>query len=455
MQRFLLIPFAALTAFLGPALALAAEHAVSVGPGNVFAPRALTIAVGDSVTWTNNGGVHNVRADDNSFRCAAGCDGGGGDGSPSTAGWSFTLTFNDPGLIRYFCEVHGAPGGIGMSGTVTVEGNTDGEQPGEDPPPAAQPTRFRSGFEVPDFTDWDGRVCPACNLVSAEIGEGESLFLPDAEGYATEGAGEHWAYLEGPADADLDLFLLQWIGSEWIPVASGTSLEARESVRYDGGPGRYRWEVRSASGAGEFTLAFNNPDLAGVANELIRSEEAARRGRFGLESAYFQGDNRRDFLIYDLPVTTTRLEAEFWIKPLADLLVEGTKHQVLQLMEGGRSIVRLFVQAPAANEDDHRLVAQVRRGDNAFSTRAFATLKTDRWSRIRVFWKAASEPEASDGVVRLRVGQEVVWEIKDLDNAAHRINRIRFGQTSKGSKATAGQIYYDNFKAKWSPSPVD
>jgi expansin (peptidoglycan-binding protein) len=124
-------------------------------------------------------------------------------------------------------------------------------------------------------------------------------------------------------------------------------------------------------------------------------------------------------------------------------------------MERGRSIVRLFVQAPAANEDDHRLVAQVRRGDNSFSTRAFAALETDRWRKIRVVWKAASEPEAGDGVVRLRVGQEVVWEIKDLDNAAHRIDRIRFGQTSKGNKATAGRIYYDNFKARWSPSPVD
>ena len=61
--------------------------------------------------------------------------------NPSTASWSFTLTFNDPGTIAYFCEIHGAAGGIGMSGSITVEAKGGG---GEDRPP----TRFNSGFEV-------------------------------------------------------------------------------------------------------------------------------------------------------------------------------------------------------------------------------------------------------------------------------------------------------------------
>ena len=53
--------------FLGIALvagpAFAANHNVSVGPGNAFSPATVNINVGDTVTWTLMGGFHNVRAD--------------------------------------------------------------------------------------------------------------------------------------------------------------------------------------------------------------------------------------------------------------------------------------------------------------------------------------------------------------------------------------------------------
>ena len=72
-----------------------------------------------------------------------------------------------------------------------------------------------------------------------------------------------------------------------------------------------------------------------------------------------------------------------------------------------------------------------------------------KWRKMKIVWKAASGPEASDGVVRLLRDKEIVWEIEDLDNAAHRINQLALGQISKGKKATAGQIYYDDFNARW------
>jgi len=112
------------TAFLtAPGASAQTNHDVSV-VNNRFVPRDITIQPGDSVTWTNSGVNHNVVADDGSFRCANGCDGMGGDGTPSSDPWVVTLTFNDPGTIPYFCEVHGFRGGIGMAGTVTVEGQT-------------------------------------------------------------------------------------------------------------------------------------------------------------------------------------------------------------------------------------------------------------------------------------------------------------------------------------------
>ena len=84
-----------------------------------FTPRELTVHPGDTVTFVNQGGFHNVTADDGSFRCAEGCGGTAGD--PSSAAWSFTRTFNVMGRQPFYCEVHGGPGGSGMSGVITVE----------------------------------------------------------------------------------------------------------------------------------------------------------------------------------------------------------------------------------------------------------------------------------------------------------------------------------------------
>jgi len=86
----------------------------------VFTPANLTVRAGTTVMWTNTGGFHNVTADDGSFRCSNGCDDTGGKGDPSTAAWSFGRTFNSPTVVHYHCQTHGAAGGVGMSGTITV-----------------------------------------------------------------------------------------------------------------------------------------------------------------------------------------------------------------------------------------------------------------------------------------------------------------------------------------------
>ena len=121
LPALLLLPFAT--------GATAANHVVTVGgttgggeyeyPVMSFSPQALTIAVGDTVTFVNAGGVHNVYADDGSFRCARGCDGAGGNGAPSGDLWSATVTFDTAGSFGYVCQAHA---GMGMRGTITVEG---------------------------------------------------------------------------------------------------------------------------------------------------------------------------------------------------------------------------------------------------------------------------------------------------------------------------------------------
>jgi plastocyanin len=75
--------------------------------GIQFNPAELTVAVGDTVTWTNNDSVgHDVTGDD--FKSGE----AGGLGSGDT----FEHTFEEAGTFDYVCTVH-----PGMEGTVIVE----------------------------------------------------------------------------------------------------------------------------------------------------------------------------------------------------------------------------------------------------------------------------------------------------------------------------------------------
>jgi plastocyanin len=79
---------------------------------DVFSPATIRIDPGDTITWSNDGEtVHTVTADDAAF-----------DSGPMAAGDAFTSSFSEPGTYPYYCAVHGAAGGVGMSGTVVVRG---------------------------------------------------------------------------------------------------------------------------------------------------------------------------------------------------------------------------------------------------------------------------------------------------------------------------------------------
>ena len=95
--------YAAAVAML--AVALPAEEFHVAVKDFVFEPAELEIQVGDTVTWTNEGGLHNVVAP-GKFRCANGCDGEGGNGDPSTDPWSFSRTFETVEDSDYCGEGH-------------------------------------------------------------------------------------------------------------------------------------------------------------------------------------------------------------------------------------------------------------------------------------------------------------------------------------------------------------
>jgi plastocyanin len=73
---------------------------------NTFKPGTIKVAVGDTITWKNDGGVaHTVTA----------TDGADFDSGTLEPGKSFTFTADKAGTISYVCNFH-----AGMQGTIEV-----------------------------------------------------------------------------------------------------------------------------------------------------------------------------------------------------------------------------------------------------------------------------------------------------------------------------------------------
>jgi plastocyanin len=89
-----------------------------------FSPRDLTIHTGDTVVWTNHSASHT--------RHTATADNGSFNSGTMNFGASYSHTFSTPGTYAFYCKFHGAPGGIGMSGVITVVGQGS-------PPPSGTP----------------------------------------------------------------------------------------------------------------------------------------------------------------------------------------------------------------------------------------------------------------------------------------------------------------------------
>ncbi len=114
MARALVVGVLALRLLLQCSLAGAATVNVTATGTDVFDPKTVTIAQGDTVTWKNDGldpQGHNVDFEEFPFVMP----------NPASASkWTVSNTFTQPGTYHYYCQVHGYKGGIGMSGTVTV-----------------------------------------------------------------------------------------------------------------------------------------------------------------------------------------------------------------------------------------------------------------------------------------------------------------------------------------------
>ncbi len=118
---------ALITGLCGPAPSSAAQETVAIINSH-YKPTPLTVAVGDTVTWINEGFIlHNVTAMNGEF--ASGTLHGG---------QKFSVKFTKPGTFDYMCTIHPQ-----MSGTVIVSGQAashSGSEIGESPAPSPQPS---------------------------------------------------------------------------------------------------------------------------------------------------------------------------------------------------------------------------------------------------------------------------------------------------------------------------
>jgi plastocyanin len=89
------------------------------GP-NRFAPNDVTINQGETVTWHNGGGTHNVQFNDGSYEQPA---------DPSSDDWTVSRQFDMAGDFTYICRQHGTS----MSGTVHVLPPPGGGPPAQEP----------------------------------------------------------------------------------------------------------------------------------------------------------------------------------------------------------------------------------------------------------------------------------------------------------------------------------
>jgi len=100
-----------------PLSCAAADHVVTVYD-DAFEPKALTIAVNDTVTFKaiSNSSAHNAHADDDSFRCSVGCRGtAGATGDTTKQNFTSTVAFSKKGVVGYHCDNH-----VNMVGSITV-----------------------------------------------------------------------------------------------------------------------------------------------------------------------------------------------------------------------------------------------------------------------------------------------------------------------------------------------
>ncbi|WP_245931205.1 trypsin-like peptidase domain-containing protein [Actinokineospora auranticolor] len=156
--------------------------------------------------------------------------------SPSSvsAGQSSTLSLatsasTPPGTYSITVTATGAPTTLSRAYTLTVTGN-------------------------------DPTGCPTLKTTkTATLTAGATGYQPDGSFFQTTVSGPHQACLKFPTGTNYDLALQKWNGSTWPTVAQSTTTNPTETLTYNGTAGYYRYQIKSVTGSGQYTLTYNAP----------------------------------------------------------------------------------------------------------------------------------------------------------------------------------------------------
>jgi len=162
----------------------------TVTAGNYsFSPSSLTINAGDTVTFKNAGGFHNVHSTSGptSFKCSNDCT---SNNAPSSNAWSDTITFPTAGTVHYQCDEHAS---MGMTGSIVVNAaaatiNLGGYMSGN----WYNPSQGGHGFQL-EFTN------AATGGTTFDMLAIWFVYTPVAS-TANDGSGQNWIYAEGSYD---------------------------------------------------------------------------------------------------------------------------------------------------------------------------------------------------------------------------------------------------------------
>ena len=117
------------------------NHTISAS-GMSFSPAELTIEIGDTVTFINAGGFHNVNGNQSSFSTNPESF-----GNQTGTGWTFQHVFNIVGEYDYQCDPHA---GMGMKGKITVQNATSIQSLNFGSNPTIYPNPFQNEISIKD-----------------------------------------------------------------------------------------------------------------------------------------------------------------------------------------------------------------------------------------------------------------------------------------------------------------
>jgi serine protease len=169
-------------------------------------------------------------------------NGGGSTDDAGITGYSWNFGDGQSGSGATISHTYGASGTFTVVLTVTDTANqTDAE---------SKSVTVSSG----------GAPCTNCTEYTGSLsGTGASQYQPNGTFYFSSASGTHRGWLEGPANADFDLYLQKWNGFWWVTVAISESVTSTEQIAYTGTIGYYRWRVYSYSGSGQYTFWLQRP----------------------------------------------------------------------------------------------------------------------------------------------------------------------------------------------------